>query len=175
MLEAAEGGMGSTEQNLEMVMVKDLHYPLLPAVGSRLVAPLPPIPSLFKSSPNIISRLARQKGKDVNSRVIVRRLACCNKETAFAMSSVLQHCQKVDLLGLGQMAVEGDLGVEGWAALREALSCRLHDVPHLDTHLKINLASARKEDLRAIWECLSLSWKSSGDQLKFMKQRGEEG
>ena len=111
----------------------------------------------------------------MNSRVIVRRLACSNKETAFAMSSVLQHCQKVDLRGFGQLVVRGDIGLEGWAVLREALSCRLHDVPHLDTHLKINLASARKEDLRAIWECLSLSWKSSGDQLKFKKQRGEEG
>ena len=98
----------------------------------------------------------------MNSRVIVRRLACWNNETALGMSSVLQHCQKVDLLGLGQMAVEGDLGVEGWAALREALSQRLHDIPHLDTHLTMNLArkpSARKEDLRAI---LSLPWKDIG-------------
>ena len=120
------------------------------------------------------SRLARQQNKNVDSRVIVRRIIHCDdKKTAFAISSVLQHCRMVDLRG--QLLVKGDIGLEGWAALREALSCRLHDVPHLDTHLKINLASARKEDLRAIWECLSLSWKSSGDQLKFEKQRGEEG
>ena len=47
MLEAAEGAMGSTEQTLELVQVKDLAGPLLLAVGSRLAAPLPPIPSLF--------------------------------------------------------------------------------------------------------------------------------
>ena len=79
----------------------------------------------------------------------------------------------VDLRGV--LLVLKDIGCEGWAALREALSWQLHDVPHLDSNLKINLASARKEDLRDIWEGLSLSWKSSGDQLKFEKQRGEEG
>ena len=56
-----------------------------------------------------------------------------------------------------------------------ALSFWLHDIPHIDTCFKINLASARREDLRAIWECLSHSWKSSRDQLEFKKHRGEEG
>ena len=36
MLEAAEDVMGSTEQNLELVVVNDLAGPLLSAVGSRL-------------------------------------------------------------------------------------------------------------------------------------------
>ena len=40
MLEAAEGAMGSTEQNLEMVVVNDLAGPLLCAVASRLVSSL---------------------------------------------------------------------------------------------------------------------------------------
>ena len=110
----------------------------------------------------------------MNSRVIVtRRCIIWDKKTTVAMSSVLQHCRMVDLRGALQ--VQKDIGQEGWAALREALSQRLHDIPHLDTCLKINLASARKEDLRAIWECVSLSWKSSGDDLVFEKQRGEEG
>ena len=47
MLEAAEGAMGSTEQTLELVQVKDLTGPLLLAVGSRLAAPLPPIPCQY--------------------------------------------------------------------------------------------------------------------------------
>ena len=51
MLEAAEGAMGSTEQNLELVVVKNLVGPLLSAVGSRLAAPLPSIPSLLKVLP----------------------------------------------------------------------------------------------------------------------------
>ena len=36
MLEAAEDVMGSTEQNLELVVINDLDGPLLSAVGSRL-------------------------------------------------------------------------------------------------------------------------------------------
>ena len=86
---------------------------------------------------------------------------------------MLKHSRKVDLRGV--LRVSEDIGQEGWAALREALSWGLHDVPHLDTCLKTNLASARKEDLRAIWECLSLSWKSYEDNLVFEKQRGEKG
>ena len=37
------------------------------------------------------------------------------------------------------------------------------------------MVSARREDLRAIWECLSLSWKFLGDREMFYRQRGEEG
>ena len=151
-LEAAEDAMQSAEQNLELVVVdKILSGHLLSAVASRL---------------------ARQQGKGVDSRVIVRSpgIQCEDKDSASAISSLMQHCQQVCFCHL---LVKEDIGRDGWALLREASSWKA--IPHLDTCLKRNLASARREDLRVIWECLSHSWKSSGDQMKFQRLRGDEG
>merc|ERR1719370_1509299 len=145
--------MGSTEQNLEMVMVDNLSDYLLSAVSSRL---------------------ARQQGIDVDTKVVVRRnIQCQGVESASAISSLIQNCRRMELRG--NLQVPKDIGGEGWAALREALSWKLHDIPHLDTGRKSYMASASREDLRAIWECLSLSWKFMEDHEAFAKQRGEEG
>ena len=148
-LEAAEDAMQSTEQNLELVVVhKILSGHLLSALASRLGR--------------------QQPGKDVI--VQCSGIQCEDKDSASAIFYLMQHCRKLNFCHL---LVKEDIGREGWAALREASSWRA--IPHLDTCLKINMASARMEDLRAIWECLSFSWKSSGDQMKFQKQRGEKG
>ena len=163
LLEAAEGAMDSTEQNLKLIVVNLLSSHLLTALGSRL---------------------ARQQGKGVETRVVVHeRILCLNDECANALSSVMQHCSELDLRG--HLEVDRDIRKGGWTALREALSWRLHDIPHLDTGCKSFVASARREDLRAIWECISLSWKFRGEiptvsspnrgTLVFEKQRGEEG
>ena len=163
LLEAAEAAMESTEQNLELFVVDLLNTHLLAALGSRL---------------------ARQQGKGVETRVVVHeRILCLNDECANALSSVMQHCSELDLRG--HLEVDRDIRKGGWTALREALSWRLHDIPHLDTGCKSFVASARREDLRAIWECISLSWKFRGEiptvsspnrgTLVFEKQRGEEG
>ena len=72
-LEAAEDAMQSAEQNLELVVVdKILSGHLLSAVASRL---------------------ARQQGKGVDSRVIVRvpGIQCEDKDSASAISSLMQH------------------------------------------------------------------------------------
>ena len=143
--------MQSTEQNLELVVVDHLDGILLHALSYRL---------------------ARQQGKDVDSRVIVRcKVQCGDKDKVSAFSSLMRHCREVELR---RLQVDGDIGWEGWAVLREALSLRLHDIPRLNTRFRTYLASARKEDLRAIWECLSHSLNFC-DFLKFEKQRGEEG
>ena len=95
------------------------------------------------------------------------------KKNALDVLSVLKNCQIVDLGGLLHV---GDIGREGWAALREALqSEQLHDIPQIDSCGKSNVTSARREDLRAIWRCLCLSWKFSGHLEVFDKKRGEEG
>ena len=57
----------------------------------------------------------------------------------------MQLCRRVDLRD--NLKVPKDIGKQGWAALREALSWRLHDIPHLDTERKSFMASARREDL----------------------------
>ena len=143
--------MESTEQNLELVIVDTLSDHLLSAVSSRL---------------------ARQQGIDVDTEVVVRwKIECQGEESAVAISSLMQLCQRVDLQGT--LLVPKDIGKQGWAAMREALSWRLHDIPHLDTPRKSFMASARREDLRAIWESLSLSWRFKGDHEVFDKQ--EEG
>ena len=153
LLEAAEGAMESTEQVLEVVQVDVLRFHLLSDVGSRV---------------------ARQQDKNVNSRVVVRsEIVVHSEERALALSLLLQHCKMVEI---GQtVEVAGNIRREGWASLRESFSRRLHDIPHLDTGSKNHMASARREDLRAIWECLSLSWRFTGDHEVFDKQRGEDG
>ena len=154
--------MKSAEQKLELVVVDHLRLRLLSAVGSRM---------------------ARQQG-DVDSmvpwhqpgtRVVVRsNIQCGSKKSALDVSSVLKNCQIVDLGGL--LHVAGDIGREGWTALREALqSEHLHDIPQLDSCCKSYVTCARREDLKAIWRCLSHSWKFSGDQEVFDKQRGQKG
>ena len=148
--------MNSTEQKVELVMVDHLNCRLLSSLGSRL---------------------ARQQGSDVETRVVVRSgIQCVGKKSASAVCSVLQHSQIVDLGPGGLLRVSEDIGRDGWTALQEALSsAHLHDIPQLDTIYKSCVASARAEDVRAIWRCLSLSWKFSGDHEVFYKGRGKEG
>ena len=155
-LEIVESAMSSTEQKVELVVVDHLKCRLLFALGSRL---------------------ARQQGSDVETRVVVRSsIQCPGKSSASAVCSVLQHSQIVDLGPGGLLRVSEDIGRDGWTALQEALSSdHLHDIPQLDTCYKSCVASARAEDVRAIWRCLSLSWKFSGDHEVFEKGTGKDG
>ena len=101
-------------------------------------------------------------------------IICKNQDDGIAISSLMQNCKSVQILGY--LSVPRDIGREGWAALSEALSWRLHDVPFLQTGLKSFMASAERKDLRAIWECLSLSWKisrSDGSFVVFDKASGD--
>ena len=152
LLEAAEGAMKSTEQKVEMVVVDHLRGRLLSALASRM---------------------DRQKD-DVDTRVVVRlSIQCDDKKSALDVCSVLQHSFVVDLDG--RLVVSGDIEMEGWTALKEALACgRLHDISRLDTICKRYTTSARREDLWAIWRCLSLSWYFSEDLVVFDKVKGEK-
>ena len=159
LLEAAESEMGTTEQTFNWIETKDLKDPLLSAVASRLT---------------------RQGDKvefhtvDSHPKVLVRsHILCGGEESALAISSLMQHCRRLNLRSL---KVAKDIGTEGWAALRRALSSKQHHVPHLDVGFKIYLASARREDVRAIWECVSHSWAFSGEfELFEGEDGGEEG
>ena len=64
--------------------------------------------------------------------------------------------------------------------IKEALS--RHALACLKTCFKQNVATARREDLRAIWECVTDSWEFSHENfnwlvapLVFEKKRGAEG
>ena len=118
----------------------------------------------------VASRLARQQNTS-DTRVRVRRdITCTNQDEAIAISSLMQNCKSVQIDR--SVSVPQDIGRDGWAALSEALSWRLHDVPYLHTGLKSFMASAERKDLRAIWECLSVLWKiyrSDGSFVVFWK------
>ena len=114
----------------------------------------------------VASRLARQQNTS-DTRVRVRRdITCTNQDEAIAISSLMQNCKSVQIDR--SVSVPRDIGRDGWAALSEALSWRLHDVPYLHTGLKSFMASAERKDLRAIWECLSLAWKISRSDGSYM-------
>ena len=154
LLEAAEAALQLTEQRVELVVVKNLADNLLAAVASRL---------------------ARQQDTSDTKVEVGKYLVCKNKHDAIAISSLMQSCQSVHLHG--PLFVPRDIGKEGWGALRKALSWRLHDVPRVETGLKNFMTSAEREDLRAIWDCLSLSWAIScffGGIVVFQKASEEE-
>ena len=74
-LEIVQSAMSSTEQKVELVMVDQLKSRLLSSLGSRL---------------------ARQQGSDVETRVVVRSsIQCPGKKNASAVCSVLQHSKIV--------------------------------------------------------------------------------
>ena len=159
LLEAAEAEMGSTEQTFNWIETKDLKDPLLSAVASRLT----------RQGDNVDIH-----NVDIHPKVLVRsHILCGGEESALAISSLMQHCRRLNLRSL---KVAKDIGTEGWAALRRALSSKQHHVPHLDVGFKIYLASARREDVRAIWECVSHSWEFSGENVVLEgEDGGEEG
>ena len=99
------------------------------------------------------SRLLRQQGLGVETKVDVSKLVCNSKESAEAIATIMQHCQSVDVQNA--LFIDVDIGIEGWAALGKALSWK--DVDWIDSY-KVCMASARREDLKAIWEGANNGW-----------------
>ena len=121
---------------------------------------------------HLLAAVASRSTRQQNTRVRVRmEITCTNQDEAIAISSLMQNCKSVKIDR--SVSVPQDIGRDGWAALSEALSWRLHDVPLLHTGLKSFMASAERKDLRAIWECLSLSWKISRSDGIWMEVFGK--
>ena len=159
LLEAAEEAMQSTEQDFKLLHVDFLHGELLYALGSRL---------------------ARQQGKDLDTRVVVQKgIVVRHDECALALSSIMKNSKSVNIGGC--LFVCWDLKRNGWAALGQALSWQLHDVPHIDVGFRSFAVSATKQDLRAVWEGISLTWRFSQERAMmpasttFDKLAGEAG
>ena len=153
LLEAVEAALGTTEQRLELAMVDVLEDHLLAALASRL---------------------ARQQNTSQTTITVRRRIVCKKKDDCLAISSLMQNCNSFNLNGI--LLVPQDIGRDGWAALKEALSWRLHDIPRIWTGLKAFMLSADREDLREIWDSVSLMWlvsKSDGSFVDFKKDGGE--
>ena len=153
LLEIAEGAMGSTEQHLQLAVVNKLYEPTLSYLASRLL---------------------RQRDKDVKSKIIIRQeIYLLDISEVSSFSSIMQNCQAVDLQCLCIDFVDIEESKQGWTMIKEALS--RHALACIETHSKKNVANARREDLRAIWECVTDSWKWFGSALVFEKKRGAEG
>ena len=125
--------MGTTKHLVEQVVMDDLKEPELMALQTRLL---------------------RQQDLGVDTRVDVSMLIVNTMESARAMSSLMQYCQRVNVQE--DLFIEADIGKEGWAALAEALSCSWMGVDFISSNKC--LTSARREDLRAIWGCGVSSW-----------------
>ena len=131
-LEEVERTMETTEMKVERVVIDFLEEAELADLNSRLL---------------------RQQGLGVETKVDVSKLVCNSKESAEAIATMMQHCQSVDVQNA--LFIDVDIGIEGWAALGEALSRK--DVDWIDSY-KVCMASARREDLKAIWEGANNGW-----------------
>ena len=165
-LEIAEGAMGSTEQHLQLAVVNKLWKPTLSSLASRLL---------------------RQRDKDVKSKIIIRQeIYLLDISEVSSFSSIMQNCQAVDLQCLCVDFVDIEDLKEGWTMIKGALS--RHALACIETYSKKNGATARREDLRAIWEWVTDSWEfvyerldlprmfaRSSRTLMFEKKRGAEG
>ena len=140
LLEAVEGVLGSTEQKVERVWVSDLEELELESLQARL----------FRQQDQV-DPWGTPMG--VDTKVEVSRLYCNSKEMAKAISNLLQYCHRVDVQDA--LIIQVDIGTEGWAALGKAL---YQNVVNRIISNKGDMASAKREDLWAIWECATNGW-----------------
>ena len=87
-------------------------------------------------------------------RVDVEEIFCNSKASAAAIL-VLTKASHEGIF-CQDLKVNADIGAEGWAALREAMSGQLR--PAKIKSNRSEMAHARIEDARIIWACLSDSW-----------------
>merc|ERR1711971_436718 len=109
------------------------------------------------------SRLLRQHKEDpeVEVNVDVAMIVCKSEESAEAISTLMLFSDRVDVQNC--LHVSNDIGADGWAWLRDAFSRK--DVAWLESDLD-NMASARRDDLRAIFDYTTHGfevWKDSWD------------
>ena len=131
-LEEAERTMVTTEQKVQRVVIDFLEE-------DELV--------------NLNSHLLRHQDMGEDTKVDVSKLICNSKESAEAISTMMQHCQSVNVQNA--LFVDVDIGTEGWAALRGAISGLKVGFVHCD---KEAMLSARREDLKAIWDNIVDGW-----------------
>ena len=110
------------------------------------------------------STVAEQQG--LAEKVDVQDFRCETKEDAKAFAALMERSQTVwqGADNLFFIFVEGDIGVEGWAAIRRAVELLLaaHGKEiYLDSTRK-TMNAGKREDLKAIWEIV-FNW-AVGDE-----------
>ena len=149
-LEQAEKEMGTVLQKVQWVVADILVESELLDLDSRLIRQF----GTEEEDPN---------HPEVEVNVDVAQIVCKSQESAEAISTLMLFSERVDVQDC--LYVSEDIGVEGWSWLRDAFSMK--DVAWLASRLD-DMASARREDLRAIFDytthgfevCLD-SWEES--------------
>jgi len=135
LLDVVESTLSTTKQKVEKIQVNVLKEPLLSAISGRVTRQQ--------------RRISELRSWEVR---------CCSNESAEAVCALVNHCQRWTAR---RLKVSGDVGQEGWEALRKAVcSPSAHHQLSLDSvkaPLRV-MIEGRKEDLRDIWEVVADDW-----------------
>ena len=142
-LEGVAGAMETTEQKVKRVVASSLDRPRLAALVSRLVRQQDPMDPWTRTP----------VGVDTEVEVLV--LVCNSKESAESISTLMEYCQSVDAQ-YGLFIRDAHFPTEGWTALGRTLQ---ENVVNWIVTSKEALASANREDLRAIWGSATRGWR----------------
>ena len=153
LLEEIESALGSSEQRVEKIVVQNLEGALMSALTNRL---------------------SRQQALGQMAGTITIHVFVCTPASLDDLSSLIMNCQGVKISGY--LAIVGERTTAEWSGLGSALSRQNVQVTDVNSS-KSQMACAREEDLRAIWDAMSGSWtlfwrKEEIDQ--FYKENGEE-
>ena len=99
---------------------------------------------------------------------------CYTQESAEAFFTLVNHCQSWTV---EELAVEGEVGPDGWEALRKAVCSPGAAQPLHNVVARLRyMIEGRREDLRAIWETLSSHWIIYTDWgTEVLYKRGADG
>ena len=78
---------------------------------------------------------------------------CNSDKSVEALSVVIRHCQSVEIQD--KLWIDEDISTQSWGVLRRALSWQKVNFVYSPKEV---MASARREDLKAIWESLIHGW-----------------
>ena len=135
LLEEVEGALGSAEQKLEKVSIDHLQEPWLSALSSRASR-----------------QQERWKWWKKVERVEAVRFVCANRWDLEEFLSLLQNCQRMDLV---VVEIQNDLGEEGWADIAQAFPL-IQGVGTIHAYRE-DMLSAKRGDLKAIWDALNIT------------------
>ena len=130
LLEKVEQSLGTAEQAIKKIQVHKLENTWLSALSSRA---------------------ARQEGMVM--QLYAYEVVCKSPEEAVALHNLLRRSQNVSL---GQLHIEGEIGEEGWAEIAKAVHLPIR-VPKIRSS-KCVMQSAKKADLKTIWDALKYGW-----------------
>ena len=145
LLEEIEGALGSAQQEVLQIKVPILVDPLMSALGSRV---------------------SRQQVK--MTKMHSGPAVCWNRKNAADLHALMQNCEPTQLR-VYDLHIEGNIEADGWVDLARALPLTLDSE---DPTFSVNatreaMKEAGKEDLKAIWDSLPVSWDPAETVLPF--------